>query len=284
MRSCLRSGGNTVFRAVLNERTQTSQINLAASVLYRSLALKRDHPLPASPLLSNAFDVSLERASTCPRIEQFDAFAQNNPLAGMPYGLPGLDEREFSTITRWIEAGAPFEGDEPLPANVQQQVQVWETFFNGKSLKQRLMTRYLYEHLFIGNLYFSELGAGGRYYNLVRSRTPPGQPIDIIATRRPYDDPGVARVYYRLQPLRTATGQAAHALRAERGAHGAGRSLFPRRRTRSRRCPPTTGDRLQSVRHLPRTAVTPVTTSCWMKPNSSSWVSSRARCAAARWR
>jgi hypothetical protein len=61
------------FSAVLNERRQTSQINLAASVLYRSLALKRDHPLPASPLLSNAFDVSLSRASTCPRIDQFDA-------------------------------------------------------------------------------------------------------------------------------------------------------------------------------------------------------------------
>jgi len=191
------------FSAVLNERRQTSQINLAASVLYRSLALKRDHPLPASPLLSNAFDVSLGRASTCPRIDEFDAFAQNNPLAGMPYGLPGLDEREFSTITRWIEAGAPFEGDEPLPVSVQQQVQLWEAFLNGDSNKERLMSRYLYEHLYLGHLYF-ETDSQRRAFRIVRSTTPSGKPIAAIATRRPYDDPGVARFFYRLEPEREA--------------------------------------------------------------------------------
>ncbi|MGF1756476.1 fatty acid cis/trans isomerase [Photobacterium sagamiensis] len=29
-----------------------------------------------------------------------------------------------------------------------------------------------------------------------------GQPVDRIATRRPYDDPGVDRVYYRLIQVR----------------------------------------------------------------------------------
>ena len=33
---------------------------------------------------------------------------------------------------------------------------------------------------------------------LVRSKTPPGEPIEVIATRRPFDDPDVERVYYRL--------------------------------------------------------------------------------------
>src|SRR5208283_2926416 len=36
-------------------------------------------------------------------------------------------------------------------------------------------------------------------FRLVRSATPPRQPISIIATRRPFDAPGVERVYYRLQ-------------------------------------------------------------------------------------
>lgn len=189
------------FSSVLNDRTQNAQNNLAASVLYRSLALKRDHPLPDSALLSNAFDVSAERASTCPRIEQFDAFGKQHPLAGMPYGLPGLNEREFSTITRWLEAGAPFEGDPPLTVDVQQQVQLWEAFLNGESNKERLMSRYLYEHLFLGHLYF-ETGAQPRWFSIVRSSTPTGVPIMPIATRRPFDDPQVARFYYRLQPER----------------------------------------------------------------------------------
>jgi hypothetical protein len=36
---------------------------------------------------------------------------------------------------------------------------------------------------------------------VVRSRTAPGEAIDVIATVRPYDDPGVERVWYRLRPV-----------------------------------------------------------------------------------
>jgi len=48
------------------------------------------------------------------------------------------------------------------------------------------------------------------FFKLVRSKTPPGQPIDLIPTRRPFDDPGVARVYYRLQRDVTSVSQKNH--------------------------------------------------------------------------
>ena len=54
------------FSPVLNNRTATPETNLAASVLYRSLQLKREHPLPTTPVLSKGFDFSLGRESTCP--------------------------------------------------------------------------------------------------------------------------------------------------------------------------------------------------------------------------
>ena len=54
------------FFPVLNERTPSPGNNLAASVLYRSLALKRAHPLPDGPVLSSAFDFSLDRSQSCP--------------------------------------------------------------------------------------------------------------------------------------------------------------------------------------------------------------------------
>jgi hypothetical protein len=57
----------------------------------------------------------------------------------------------------------------------------------------------LYEHLFIAHLYF-DAGRSGNFFQLVRSRTPSGQPIDPIATRRPNDDPG-NDFYYRLWPI-----------------------------------------------------------------------------------
>ncbi len=191
------------FYPVLNERSPTPQANLAASVLYRSLALKQQHPLPDTPLLGDGFDFSLDRAASCPRIEQFDRYADKHPLAGMPYGLPGLNAQEMGTITRWLGAGAPYDGDLPLSAVQRRQVAQWEAFLNGGSNKQRLMSRYLYEHLFLGHLYFDDDPAH-RSMRIVRSATPPGQPVQMIATRRPYDDPGVPFVYYRLVPEREA--------------------------------------------------------------------------------
>ena len=187
------------FFPILNERASTPEANLAASVLYRSLALKRAHPLPGDAVLPKPFDFSLGRTQSCPRIEEFDAHERDFPLAGMPYGLPGLDPREFDAVARWLAAGAPYEGPAPLSPDASRQVQAWEAFLNGDSLKERLMSRYLYEHLFLAHLYF-EGDTDRRTFRIVRSVTPPGTPVALIASRRPYDDPRVARVYYRLVP------------------------------------------------------------------------------------
>ncbi|MGL6112117.1 MAG: fatty acid cis/trans isomerase [Rubrivivax sp.] len=189
------------FFPVLNERSPTPEAQLAGSLLYQTLVLKQQQPLPAGPVLGDGFDFSLDRAMACPRIEQFEAHARKAPLAGMPYGLPGLDARELDTLARWLQAGAPYEGDVPLTATQRQQLQSWEAFLNGASAKERLMSRYLFEHLFLGHLYF-EADATHRAFRLVRSSTPPGQPLKLIASRRPYDDPGVERVWYRLEPER----------------------------------------------------------------------------------
>ncbi|HSW27096.1 MAG TPA: fatty acid cis/trans isomerase, partial [Burkholderiaceae bacterium] len=171
------------------------------SVLYRSLALKRAHPLPDVKVLPDGFDFSLDRAQSCPNLGEYDAYERDHPLAGMPYGLRGLDEREHGVLTRWLAAGAP--GDTPLPPSgeVARQLQVWEQFLNGGSRKEQLMSRYLYEHLFLGHLVF-EGDATNSVFRIIRSTSAPGAPAVAVATRRPYDDPGVARVYYRLVPER----------------------------------------------------------------------------------
>lgn len=187
------------FSPVLNERRPGAGNDLAASVLYRSLALKQAHPLPAGPVLPDSFDFRLDRTQSCPRLDEFDEHERQQPLAGMPYGLPGLSARETDLIGRWLQAGAPDDAPTPLPVAVAQQVQQWEAFLNGDTLKQRLVGRYLYEHLFLGHLVFD--GDVQRHvFKLVRAAQPPGTPAVPLATRRPFDDPGVPRVYYRLVP------------------------------------------------------------------------------------
>jgi hypothetical protein len=191
---------NKGFYPVLNEKRSASIEARQAGVLARMLALKREHPLPPGQPVLESFDLSLDRKQQCPTEEQFDDFAHDYPLWGMPYGLPGLTQGEHATLMRWIEAGTPYQQPEGLSQPLRDRVTEWETFLNGRSLKEQLMSRYLYEHLYLADHYFEDLPQR-QYFRLVRSRTAPGQPIDVIATRQPFDDPGQSRFYYRLQPI-----------------------------------------------------------------------------------
>tara|TARA_R110000823_G_scaffold91174_9_gene201187 strand:- start:1750 stop:4002 length:2253 start_codon:yes stop_codon:yes gene_type:complete len=175
-----------------------------AGVMARMLALKQQHPLPEGELLPDSFDLRLNRDQQCPKEAEFDDYAEDYPLWGMPYALPGLTSEQHAVLDEWLQRGAPGIA-QPAPAPVVQDTLArWEAFLNGDSHKQQLMSRYIFEHLFIASLYLEDLPEAGGYYQLVRSRTPPGEPLDIIATRRPYDAPDVKRVYYRLMPQRTA--------------------------------------------------------------------------------
>jgi hypothetical protein len=188
------------FFPVLNERQSTPEANRVGGVMHRLLAMKRQNPGPASgPLSDDDLDFSLDRSQMCVRAEGLDEYALRHPQRGMPFGLPPLSDGEHATLSRWLEAGAPYRPPAPLAAAVLARVGEWERFLNGDSRKEQLVARYIYEHWYIGHLYFDEFP--DQYFELVRSRTPPGQPLDLVATRRPYDDPGVDRVYYRLQRL-----------------------------------------------------------------------------------
>ncbi|WP_317932898.1 fatty acid cis/trans isomerase [Halioxenophilus sp. WMMB6] len=191
------------FDPVLNERSDTPDANLAGSLLYQLLALKQQHPLPDdTTLASDTFDFALHRNESCPTRESFDTYARANPLAGMPYGMPGLNAGEFASIEQWLATGGRLPAPEPLPAALASSVAEWEALLNQPDNKTQLVARYLYEHLFLANLYFDEVEpepAARTYFKLVRSLTPPGQAIEIIASRRPTDDPGSSHIYYRLQ-------------------------------------------------------------------------------------
>ncbi len=187
------------FTPVLNERNQNAATNLNASVLYNMLALKTRNPLPSGGTLPQGmFDLSVSRAESCSTLEEFPDYERKHPEGGMPFAMPAIAPTEFATLSAWLSAGAKLRATSQLAQSYLDAVVEWEAFFNGPSLKAQLMSRYMFEHLFLADLYFDDIGTA-EHFRLVRSTTPPGQPIDIVATRRPYDDPGVPRPYYRLQ-------------------------------------------------------------------------------------
>jgi hypothetical protein len=191
------------FYPVLNERQQTAESNLDLSVMYNILALKNDHPLPEGPLLPEDFDLNLKRNQFCPKIEEFDTFSKDHQLWGMPYGLPAINQQEFVTLKKWIAEGSQIPLRSPLSPALKQQVDHWESFFNGQGLKEKLVNRYLYEHLFLAHLYFDEVDQK-TFFRIVRSYTPPGQPISVMPSRRPYEKPADDTFYYRLQQVHSS--------------------------------------------------------------------------------
>lgn len=188
------------FHPVLPEDPQGAPEAAGKSVLLQVLALKAGQPLPPGAVLPGSFDFSLDRDQSCPRADEFERFAEAHPLAGMPYGLPALTPREQEVIGRWVRAGARVEPDEALPAAIQAQLEAWEGFLNGRSKREQLMSRYIYEHLFIGHLYL-EHGGRRHWFRLLRAHQPPGEAPEPIATRQPFEDPGEGPLHYRLVPL-----------------------------------------------------------------------------------
>ncbi|MDU0356184.1 fatty acid cis/trans isomerase [Paraglaciecola aquimarina] len=201
------------FYPVLNERTQDAEANTQASVLAKMLTQKQQYPQPKSKLLDERFDVSIDRSQTCPTMEEYPGYVKSQPFAGMPYALPELTQQEHNTLMRWIESGAFMPAPRPIAQNIQNAVNNLEVFLNADNLKMQLSARYIYEHLFSSHLYFSELtdvDTQPQFFNLVRSKTPMGQDIEVIPSRRPFDPPKVDRVYYRLQPVTSTIVTKAH--------------------------------------------------------------------------
>ncbi len=190
------------FYPVLNEVEGSESdpvANLENSLMYQMLRLKQRHPQPRTGMLSDHIDTGIDRSQSCPRLEEFDDYAADYPLQGMPFAMPNLAHREYSTLVHWLAQGSPVPADTVPSEQVSPQITRWERFLNGAGKKQQLVSRYLFEHLFHAHLHFK--GSNAReFYRLVRSSTGPGRPADIVHTRRVYGDPD-GPVYYRLLRL-----------------------------------------------------------------------------------
>ena len=184
------------FSTVLQEESQAYD----ESILHLLLDHKRISPKVSGDYFSEASD--LECAENGSEIK---SFLKKHPNRGMPFGFPPLKQEEFNTVTGWLMQGS--HGPTPeqqmelqaIPLEDQYIIDRWEDFLNNPDPKYRMTARYLYDHLFLAHISF-ETGSH-EFYELVRSTTGPGEKIDIIATVRPYDDPGTSQLYYRFRKI-----------------------------------------------------------------------------------
>lgn len=171
-----------------------------AALLASMLALGRQQDYAPNSRLPEHLNVALSRSNQCPQPHEFAQYAQKHPQGGMPFAVTGLTDAEYASLEQWMQAGAQVDL-QPWTASAleQQQIEHWENFLNAAGARESVVSRWLYEHLFIAHIHF-KAGKDNHFFKLVRSRTPSGEPVRDIATRRPNDDPGVS-MYYRFVPV-----------------------------------------------------------------------------------
>lgn len=171
-----------------------------AALMARMLELGHRTPLQPNAKLPEDIVLGLERENMCPMPGEFEAYAGAHPKEGMPLAVTGLTDQQYQTLQRWLASGAPIDQQGLVPsAREALQVVQWENLLNAPGARESLVARWLFEHWFLAHIYFKD-GEPGHFFQWVRSRTPTGQPIDLINSRRPNDDPGT-QVYYRLWPV-----------------------------------------------------------------------------------
>lgn len=187
------------FSPVLNERAQTPEANREGGVMHCMLALKQTAPGPDSGPVTNAdLDFSLDRKDTCTRAETFGDYASKHPERGMPFAMPPLTKAEHQTLARWLEAGAPLHAGSALagrrPGASRRMGELPERRqpprANGGALHLRALVH--------RPPAFPRRRRDATSSSSAAARRPASRST-LAATRRPYDDPGVPRVYYRLR-------------------------------------------------------------------------------------
>lgn len=180
---------------------EKNEDNKMISLMSKMLTLGHKKRFEDNQKLAKNIDISIDKVNSCAANEdEFTDYEKEHRLEGMPYAVTGLSEEEHAKIQAWLAAGAPID-KKPfiLTADYQQLIKEWESFLNQKSAKQKLVARWLYEHLFLAHLYFSDK-KDSPFFELVRSKTAPGKPIEMIATELPNQDPGTT-FYYRIRPI-----------------------------------------------------------------------------------
>jgi len=179
------------------------------SLMIQLLAHKINNPLNTGEYKPEAEDLTCAKDR-----DELGGYLKKHPNSGMPFGFPPLKQDEFEIIAGWLVQGAkgPDSAQQSLLESPERKdlaaLQQWETFFNREDDKHAVTARYLYEHLFLAHLKF---GTGtNEFYEIVRSRTAPGTAIDLIPSVRPYDDPGVEKVYYRFRKIHSTIVHKTH--------------------------------------------------------------------------
>ena len=158
-----------------------------------------------NPEIKGEFRPETEELICSRNQEEVGEYLEKKEHRGMPYGFPNMSDDEFKTLKTWLTQGAKGPTPEEVEAyktpspQASKKIEKWEQFLNHPDAKHAMTARYLYEHLYLAHINFGN--SDKEFFELVRSKTPSPEAIDLIPTIRPYDNPKVEKFYYRFQKI-----------------------------------------------------------------------------------
>jgi hypothetical protein len=168
---------------VADEPTANAQQNRADSLLFHAITAGMNNN--ADTINTGKIRAYFnEDASYCPRSPAtYSKFIAERPELGMPMGLPALSPQEYQTLVDWIDGGAQGPGPHAQVARATSRqpfvVAQWESFLNQSSAKDRLIARYIFEH--VGAVHFHFKEGPREFFELIRSSTEsPETPREIV--------------------------------------------------------------------------------------------------------
>lgn len=199
--------------------------------VFRSLLSNADPAAPSPGLLRLP---RLEKSTrVCPQnTSEVGKYLAKFPEGTMPYGLTPMRDFETNVLSQWLDQGAAVPQPirdlstslhlQQVPRNqhavIQKQVVSWNQFFNktgdtpGDSRKYKLVSRYLYEHLYLAHLFFNE--APNMFFRMVRSTTACDVGVREFNARRANELPdhlkNLSSFYYCLVPMNLAAVEKNH--------------------------------------------------------------------------
>ncbi len=78
---------------------------MQAALLYQMLALGKKHTFNPNEKLPDDIVLGLSRQNECPAPDEFDDYADDHPMEGMPLAVTGLTDSEFATMLELAKKG-----------------------------------------------------------------------------------------------------------------------------------------------------------------------------------
>ncbi|MCG6863336.1 MAG: fatty acid cis/trans isomerase, partial [Chromatiaceae bacterium] len=200
-------------------RDGAAQKNLDGSLLYQMVAAGMRLKPGFSRVALDGLRPDRYRAQCAATPTALSEQLKQHQAVGMPFGLPAISAADFATLKSWVAAGSPGPDQavrqKALEVANPEAVAAWEAFLNGDDQRTRLVSRYIFQHVFLATIVLTD--SPGDQFRLVRSSTPPVRVVkdanaskrveyplvEVIGTGLPYDDPysyaGVDKFWYRLE-------------------------------------------------------------------------------------